>query len=607
MDRDRPPGQLFSEKTTAVVYGLQPAPVQRMLDFDFLCGRTPSVSAIINPGSKGVHKAFFGSKEILIPVYPSIFEACSHHPGSDVFIDFASQRSVLETTSLAVRQPSIRTIVIIAEGVPERHSVEIIALAGKFGKTVIGPATVGGIKAGRFRIGNTGGTIQNIVESGLHFPGSVGVVAKSGGLSNELYNIISRQADGVNEGISIGGDKYPGSLFLDHVLRFEKDPEIRMVVLLGELGSGDELEVARAIKEKRITKPVVAWVSGTCAALFPTEVQFGHAGAKSGDKHQSAQAKNTALRGAGAIVPNSFEDFGEKIGGVFKSLGIPKDRPHHPAPNLPPQDYDALAKEGKVRKPTGIVSGISDDRGEDVTYNKIPLSRLIEEGAGIGDVIGLLWFKRKLPSKASKFIELVLVTVADHGPAVSGAHNAIVASRAGKDVIASLCSGLLTIGPRFGGAIDDAARYFRKAVEEGKPAPAFVSEMKEKAILIPGIGHRVKSVQNPDRRVEQLKEYAAKNFSLHRHLDFALEVEGITTQKRANLILNVDGCVAACLLDMLEDIGLGKEEVDELLSIGAFNALFALGRSIGIIGHAIDQKRLKQALYRHDTGDILYL
>lgn len=61
---------------------------------------------------------------------------------------------------------------------------------------------------------------------------------------------------------------------------------------------------------------------------------------------------------------------------------------------------------------------------------------------------GLLWFKKRLPSYAAKFIELVLQISADHGPCVSGAHNTIVAARAGKDLISSLCSGLLTIGPR---------------------------------------------------------------------------------------------------------------------------------------------------------------
>ena len=75
----------------------------------------------------------------------------------------------------------------------------------------------------------------------------------------------------------------------------------------------------------------------------------------------------------------------------------------------------------------------------------------------------------------------------------AGAHNTIVTSRAGKDLVSCLVSGLLTIGPRFGGAIDDAARYFQDACDRGLDADEFVEEMKKKGIRVPGIGHRIKS------------------------------------------------------------------------------------------------------------------
>ena len=91
------------------------------------------------------------------------------------------------------------------------------------------------------------------------------------------------------------------------------------------------------------------------------------------------------------------------------------------------------------------------------------LNPITQEGkgrAGIGGVMALLWFQRKLPDYFCKFMELCLVVTADHGPAVSGAHNTIVATRAGKDLISSLSSGLLTIGPRFGGALNHAAEQY---------------------------------------------------------------------------------------------------------------------------------------------------
>ena len=85
-------------------------------------------------------------------------------------------------------------------------------------------------------------------------------------------------------------------------------------------------------------------------------------------------------------------------------------------------------------------------------------------------------------------------------------------------------------------------------------------------------------------------------------------MEQITTQKRSNLILNVDGCIAVCFVDLLRHCGaMSVEEADELIGDGCLNGLFVLGRSIGFIGHHLDQKRLKQPLYRHRWDDISYI
>merc|ERR1719456_2069235 len=104
---------------------------------------------------------------------------------------------------------------------PERQTREILQTAEERGIAIIGPATVGGIKPGCFRIGNTGGAIENIIMSKLYRPGSVAYVSRSGGMSNELNNIISRSTDGVHEGVAVGGDRYPGTRFLDHIMRYQ--------------------------------------------------------------------------------------------------------------------------------------------------------------------------------------------------------------------------------------------------------------------------------------------------------------------------------------------------------------------------------------------------
>jgi len=126
-------------------------------------------------------------------------------------------------------------------------------------------------------------------------------------------NIISRTTDGVYEGIAIGGDRYPGTTFLDHLLRYESDPNVKLLVLLGEVGGIEEYRVCDAIKTGKITKPLVAWCIGTCASMFDSEVQFGHAGALAHGDAETARAKNLALSKVGAIVPSSFNDLGKEI------------------------------------------------------------------------------------------------------------------------------------------------------------------------------------------------------------------------------------------------------------------------------------------------------
>ncbi len=117
-----------------------------------------------------------------------------------------------------------------------------------------------------------------------------------------------------------------------------------------------------------------------------------------------------------------------------------------------------------------------------------------------------------------------------------------------------------------------------------------------------------KQLNNPDMRVEILKQFAKENFPNTPLLDFALEVEQITTSKKPNLILNVDGCIGVCMVDLLRYCGcFTMEEANELVDIGALNGLFVLGRSLGFIGHFLDQKRLKQGLYRHPWDDISYI
>ncbi|MHA2326032.1 MAG: citrate/2-methylcitrate synthase, partial [Promethearchaeota archaeon] len=324
---------------------------------------------------------------------------------------------------------------------------------------------------------------------------------------------------------------------------------------------------------------------------------------------ETAEAKNKALAEVGVIVPESYDDFGEKINQVFeklKSKGKIDPVDDFEPPKLP-MDFTQATKLGIVRRPTTIVSTISDERGDVPMFSGVGLDTIVSENKSIGYTIGLLWFKKELPKFAQDYIEIVIKLTSDHGPAVSGAHNAIITARAGKDLMSSLATGILAIGPRFGGAISDAAKYIKLALDKKMTPQEFVDYMKNViGINIPGIGHRIKSVQNPDVRVKLLKEFVFNNFEKHPFLDYALEVEKLTTSKRNNLILNVDGCIGICFMDLLENLDLSEEEKNDVVETEMLNGFFVLGRSIGMMGHIFDQKRQRAALYRQPWDEILF-
>jgi citrate synthase len=205
---------------------------------------------------------------------------------------------------------------------------------------------------------------------------------------------------------------------------------------------------------------------------------------------------------------------------------------------------------------------------------------------------------REVSETTAAFIENVFELLIDHGGHVSGAVNTMITARAGKDRVSSLAAGLLTIGPRFGGAVNDAARAWLEGAKTEKSAGDFVEAKTRAGNLLAGIGHRKYRVGIPDPRVAALSEFTTL-LKKHPHYDFARAVEKITTGKNGQLILNVDGVMAALLLDLLsEKEGYTVNELGELIDAEFFNALFIIPRSVGFIAHFIEQKKNDEGLFR---------
>lgn len=267
----------------------------------------------------------------------------------------------------------------------------------------------------------------------------------------------------------------------------------------------------------------------------------------------------------------------------------------------------------------------SPGSGSGPIYGGVPAAQLVEERAGVGDAISLLWFKRRLPRWASRFLEVVIVLLADKGPCDCAAHCAIVASRAGRDVVSCLCAGLLNVGALYGGAgADDAARCWLAGMESKLSPQKFVERMKRDGIVIRGIGvsnnganpgqqRRQQQppppppLQTTEKRAAVLRQYALASFPSTRYLEFALGVERVTSLKAKSLVLNLDGILGVLFLDMMDGCSeFTREEMAGFVECGCLSSLLAFARSIGLVGHAMDQKRLNQPLYVHPTEETIF-
>lgn len=261
-------------------------------------------------------------------------------------------------------------------------------------------------------------------------------------------------------------------------------------------------------------------------------------------------------------------------------------------------------KDLEGRKHSLFTSSISGEIDGEVYVLGRKLTDFVKNNS-FSYIVSSLFLGKPIKSKRlEQFIDLVLRLLVDHGPYVSGAVNTMITARAGKDLPSALSSGLLTVGPRFGGAINAAAKVWLEAVAEGKDASDLVEEFAKRKEYIPGIGHKRYRIDMPDPRVNMLRQIGNK-VSPHKHLDFALKVEKVTALKKPSLILNVDGVIAAVLLDiLLVEEKFSYQEIDKLIASEFFNALFILSRSVGFIAHYLDQKKLGEGLFRLSPQEV---
>lgn len=585
----------FSEirDPSVIVFGNHVGTIQSMLDFDYLVGREkPSIKVVVGVQQK-VCRYFFGNREILIKGYSELAEVpASIRESVELVGVMQSARRALTCIEQSIaRLANLKVAFVFAENVTEQDALKLREISTKAKVTVLGPASVGILVGGGWKLGAIGGiTATQIKDSKTLVAGDTVVVSTSGGIVNEIINRVTHSGGSLRYGAAIGGDLWPATKPFEIFKMALDDPGVKTIVYFGELGGHDEEQVAKIYKAAKTKKPAIAYVAGSISEHFETPQQFGHAKAMAQTEAETTSYKQKILAEAGLQVADGFADFEQLIKkyvtkAAARNFGIIKEIKE---PRMSALFVDNISKEGD--------DGVVRILGEDIlSFTK---DRSLSEIA-----LSMFMGQKKCSNQLKAFTDTVLKLLVDHGPQVSGVVNTMITARAGNELPAALASGLLTIGPRFGGAIDQAAQNWFKAVNGGESAYDFVERFAKNKVYVPGIGHRKYRTDNPDPRVQMLLKGFDKG---GKYTSFAKEVAKITSSKKANLILNVDGAVACLLLDILDkDEKMSPRDIQLILDSGFCNALFVFARSVGLIAHFLEQKRLDEGLFRLPDGMVI--
>lgn len=240
-----------------------------------------------------------GTTHLGKPVFNTVREAVNS-TGADTSVIFVPPAAGGDAIMEAA-EGGIKLIVAITEGIPVSDMVVVKEYLRSYNCRLIGPNCPGIITPGETKIG--------IMPGFIHRKGNVGIISRSGTLTYEAVDQVTKLGLGQSTGIGIGGDPIVGTTTLDAVRLMMNDPDTWLIVIIGEIGGTMENEAALWIKENK-TKPVVGFIAGQTA---PKGRRMGHAGAIIGGKSDTAAAKNEIMEQCGIIVVRSPADIGINV------------------------------------------------------------------------------------------------------------------------------------------------------------------------------------------------------------------------------------------------------------------------------------------------------
>jgi len=257
----------------------------------------------------GVTPGKGGQTHLGLPVFNTVRDAV-RETGADASVIYVPA-PFAEDSIIEAADAGIKLVVCITEGIPVLDMLNVkVYLKNNTHTRLIGPNCPGIITPGECKIG--------IMPGNIHLPGFVGIVSRSGTLTYETVKQTTDYGFGQSTCIGIGGDPIPGTSHIDALALFEKDPQTKIIVMVGEIGGTAEEEAAEYIKQ-HISKPVVAYIAGVTA---PPGKRMGHAGAIISGGKGTAAEKFAALEAAGVRTVHSPADIGKTVADVLTKVKI---------------------------------------------------------------------------------------------------------------------------------------------------------------------------------------------------------------------------------------------------------------------------------------------
>jgi succinyl-CoA synthetase alpha subunit len=521
-----------------------------------------NVVAGVTPG-KG------GQSVLGVPVFNTPKEAVVALGQIDISVLFVPAAGVKDAAISAI-EGGIKFAVLVPDRVPVWDAMEIAAAAKANDAMFLGPNTLGALSPGKGVVGMIGGRAESARQwFKPAVPNGVGVISRSGGIASSTGYYLGQAGVRISTIVHIGGDAVIGIRLPDAALMFEEDPFTEAIVVFGEIGSSQEEELAQLIVDRKITKPVIAYIGGKAAR---EGTRFSHAGAIIEGGRGTHTGKVKALREAGATVVDAFGELPDAVVEILRKM----------------KGESLMSEADKNAVWNTAITRVEPNKVAVRGYNIAELMGRVSFGAAV-----YLTLTGELPSPAvARLMDAILVSSIDHGATPPSALAARSVASTGATLSASVAAGIMSINRHHGGAIEDCARHLkaiadratRESISMDEAATRALATMREAGERMPGFGHRL---HTKDPRTARLFELAREAGVEGAHMQAARAVEKAFAEAKKSLPINVDGAIGA----ILADLGMNP---------AAFNGIFMIARTPGLVAHVIEEQSRERPMRRID-------